>query len=144
MRVPNAKDRKAGKVDAIPESVGAAIDALHVTRERRKKLDAESKTIKQRERELEEAIFSKFKKSDLEGARGRLAQASVEAADVPNLDDDGKFFAHLKKHPEDLDLLQRRLSVEACRARWAEKRAIPGVSIFTRVTLHLSKVKGKK
>lgn len=134
-------DAKTKPTAKIPATVGAAIDLLYATREARRRLDAEAKTLREKETAIEDAIFYRFAKQDLDGGRGKLAQASISRLDVPTLEDDVKFFAHLKKHPEDLDLLQRRLSSEAVRARWAEKKVVPGVGVFTRVSLSLSKRK---
>lgn len=125
----------------VPASVGAAVDFLYATREARKKLERDAKEVKAKETAIETEIFAKFKKGDLEGARGKTAQASISSTDVPTLEDDEAFFTHLRKHPEDLDLLQRRLAVEAARARWAENKTIPGVGTFTAIKLHLTKVK---
>lgn len=127
----------------VPATPGAAIDFLSATRDRRKALEAEAKAIKENETAIETEIFNKFRKGDLEGARGKTAQASIKSSDLPTLEDDAAFFAYLKKHPEDLDLLQRRLAIDAVRARWADKKVVPGVGLFTKISLHLTKVKKK-
>lgn len=139
-KAPAAPSSKS-KPPAIPKTVGAAIDLLYRTRERRKILEAEANAIKADESAIETAIFEKFDNADLDGGRGKLANASVSKSDAPTFEDWDKFAKHLKKHPEDIDLLQRRLSVEAVRARWDLKQTVPGVGIFTKVRLHLTKVK---
>jgi hypothetical protein len=138
-----SKPGPKSQVIAAPATIGAAVDALHKLRTERKKLEASAKALKERETALETDIFAKFKKSDLDGARGKLAQASIQRADHPTFEDWDAFAKHLKKNPDDLDLLQRRLSAEACRERWAEKLAIPGVGVFTSIKLSLTKVKGR-
>ena len=124
----------------IPKTVGAAIDLLDATRDRRKVLEAQANAVKTEEVEIETQIFALFKKSDLDGGRGKRAQASVSTSDVPVLDDEKKFFTFFWKE-KDSSLLQRRLSVEAIRERWAAKKTIPGVGVFTKVRLHLTKLK---
>jgi hypothetical protein len=136
-------EAKRGKAQKIPATPGLAVDLLDKMRDARKALGAKVEEMKRQEDALEAAIFDKFKKADLEGCRGKRAQASISRSEVPTLDNDEAFFKHLKKHPEDLDLLQRRLSVEAARARWADGVAVPGVGKYTRISLHLSKVKTK-
>lgn len=124
----------------IPATPGAAIDFLHKTRLARKQLEAQAELKKAEEDQIEEVIFEKFKKGDLEGARGKLAQASISRSDVPTLDDWDKLAKHVLATGE-LDLLHRRVAVEAVRARWNDKKSVPGVGVFTRVRLHLTTVK---
>ena len=133
---------KSAKVVKLPKTIGAALDLLFTTRERRRLLQRQAVDVTHEEAVIEEQIFKLFKKSQLEGARGRFAQASVSRVDVPTLKDWKKFSAYLVKTKQ-LDLLQHRLSVEACRERWAAKKTIPGVEVFTRVSLSLTKLKGK-
>lgn len=132
--------QKSSAPPKIPATIGAAIDLLYRTREERKLLEAKAATIKEAESTIEDAIFAKFKKAELDGARGKAAQASVSSSDVPTLEDWEKFEAYVIK-TKSLDLLQRRVAVEAIRARWAEKKVVPGVGVFTKVRLHLTKVK---
>lgn len=123
-----------------PKTVGESVDLLFALRTKRKQKEAETAAMKEEEAKLEDAIFGKFEKADLEGARGRRAQASVSSSDVPTLDDWQKLEKHLRRTGE-FDLLQRRLSVEAVRERWEAKKAVPGVGVFTRIRLHLTAVK---
>lgn len=124
----------------VPTTPGAAIDALHKLRSKRKQLQAQAEALKEEETKIEDAIFAKFKNADLEGARGKLAQASISRSDVPTVDDWDAFAKHVLKTGE-LDLLQRRVAVEAWRERLAAKVAVPGVAVFTKVRLHLTAVK---
>jgi hypothetical protein len=122
----------------IPKQPGGAIDLLYKVRTERKRLASMAEREREQESMIEEKIFEMFKKSELEGGRGKTAQASIKRSDVPTFENDRTFFAYLKK-TGDFDLLQRRLSVEACRERWAAKKQIPGVGIFTKVSLNLTK-----
>lgn len=124
----------------IPATPGAAIDFLHKTRLARKKLEAQAELVKADEDRIEEELFAKFKKADLEGARGKLAQASISRSDVPTLEDWDKLQRHVQATGE-FDLLHRRVSTEAVRARWADKKVVPGVGTFTKIKLHLTTVK---
>lgn len=135
---------KPVSVPKIPATIGAAIDALYALHDTRLALTSQAEKAREVEAAFEEAIFNQFKKADLEGARGKRAQATISRREHPTLENADQFYKHLKKHPEDIDLLQRRLSAEAVRARWNEKVAIPGVGKFTSVKLSLTKVKAKK
>jgi len=131
-----------GKKLVIPATAGAAIDALDTLRDKRKAIEATATTIKAQEAAFEDAIFQKFKKADLEGARGKRAQCSIERVDVPTLEDPAAFYKYLAKTKE-FDLLQQRIAVTAVRERWNDKKVVPGVGHFMKIRLHLSKVKGK-
>lgn len=127
----------------VPKTIGGAIDLLNKVRVGRKLLQAKADAEKEQENEIERIIFDRFGKSELEGARGKLAQASIKRSDIPTFEDWETFAKHLAKHPEDVVLLQRRLSVEACRERFEQKQSIPGVGIYTKVSLSLTKLKKK-
>lgn len=124
----------------VPKTVGAAIDLLQKIRAERQAVATKTEDLKEQESLVEDRIFSMFRKSELEGARGKLAQASIGKSDVPNIVSWPVLAKYIKK-TGDLDLFQRRLSVEACRERWKDGEAIPGVKIFTKVKLHLTKLK---
>ena len=76
----------------IPAKAGAAIDALDALRDKRKAIEAAAAAVKTQETAFEDAIFDKFKKADLEGARGKRAQASIERLDIPTLEDPDAFY----------------------------------------------------
>lgn len=132
-----------GKALKIPATPGLAVDLLDKMRDARKAVAERAAEMKRQEDALESAIFEKFKKADLEGCRGKRAQASISRSEVPTPDDWVATDKYIIKNKA-LDLLQRRLSVEAVRLRWADGVTIPGVGKFTRISLHLSKVKKSK
>lgn len=131
---------KAKAALKIPATVGAAIDFLAKIRDERKAIEAKAAELKERETRIEDELFQRFKKADLDGARGKVAQASVSRDDVPTIADWDKFAAYVLR-TKALELLQRRVGVEAVRERWAAKQTVPGVTAFTRVRLHLTKLK---
>lgn len=121
----------------VPKELGAAIDLLFKIREGRRKMQQEVDAVKAQENEIENIIFERFGKSDLEGARGKLAQCSIKRSEVANIDDWEAFEKYVKKTGE-LDLFQRRISLEAIRERWSDGRAVPGVAKFTKISLSLT------
>lgn len=137
------KEKKPAKVPKIPATPGAAIDLLSKTRDERKAVEAKVAALKADEEAIEVAIFDKFKKADLEGARGKKAQASISRSEVPTIEDWDKFETHVLK-TRSLDLLQRRLGVDAFRERWERNEVIPGTGRFQKVKLHLTKMKAKR
>src|ERR1019366_7754792 len=127
----------------VPANVGAAIDALDALRTRRKALEMQAKVIASQEAHFENEIFKKFKKSELEGARGKVMQASIERTVVPTLVDPKKLYAYIRKTGE-FDLLHQRLGARAVQERWNAGKTVPGVGTFNKISLHLTKVKAKK
>jgi hypothetical protein len=137
---PAAEEKPKAKLKyKVPKQVGAAIDLLMKVRTERKKIQAQAEAEKAQEDMIEDAIFAMFDKGALEGARGKAAQASIKRSDVPTVVDWDKFAAHVIK-TKSLDLLQRRPSVEAVRERWAAKVGVPGIEVFTKISLNLTKV----
>lgn len=127
----------------VPASIGAAIDELDRLRDARRAFETLAEKEREREKALEDAIFAKFDKAQLEGARGKRAQATITRTEHPTIEDYEALAKHIKKTGE-LDLLQRRVSSAAVRERWQEKKAVPGIGKFVGLRLSLTKVKAKK
>jgi hypothetical protein len=70
---------------AVPKTTGAAIDLLMKVRTARKVIQAKAELEKEQENEIERIIFERFGKSELEGARGKTAQASIKRSDLPTV-----------------------------------------------------------
>lgn len=123
---------------AYPKNLGSCIDLLFEMREERIKLQRLAEEMSKKETELNEHILQAFSKTDLEGARGKLATCSIKRSKVPTVDDWEKFYKYVQKNGA-FDLLQRRVSAEACRARWEQDVVIPGVKTFDVIKLSLTK-----
>lgn len=132
--------KKAKLLYKVPQKMGEAIDLLDRVRDGRRALDAKAAAEKAQEELVLNIILERFNKSELEGARGKRAQASIKRSDVPNVKDWKRFEKYCIAN-EALDLFQRRLNVEACRERWKAGESIAGVEVFTKVGLTLTKVK---
>lgn len=122
----------------VPKNIGAAIELLNDVRVSRKAMTAKAESEKRQETMIEEAIFGMFKKSELEGARGKRGTlCSIKRSDVYNIDDFDKVWSYAKKNDAP-DLFRRQLVVEAVRERFMAGKTIPGVSTFTKVSLSLT------
>lgn len=124
----------------VPKTMGGAIDMLFKVREARKAAQTKVDAEKAQEGLIEFLIFERFGKSDLEGARGREAQCSIKRVDTYGIEDFDKVWDYAKKNDAP-DLFRRQLVVEACRERYSAGKTIPGVSIFTKVSLSLTRRK---
>ncbi len=133
-----------GKKVAVkfPKTLGATLDMLWEVRAKRLTAQKVVDKIGETENAIEQHLLEKFKKADLDGARGGLCSATVEIRPVPTIADFDKVWAHAVK-TDSPELFQRRLSVKACRERWEAGVAIPGVSKFDKVELSLHKARAK-
>jgi len=126
---------------AMPKTIGATIDLLFNLREQRKEVEAQVKKIKEQEDALEAHLMSNFDKAGLDGAKGKFATAALKRSTVADVTDWDKYYAYIAKNKA-WDLLQRRASITALRARWDDKKVVPGVEPKEIVTLSLTKVGG--
>ena len=122
-----------------PKSVGACVDLLYQRRAERQALAKQLEDLKSEETELENHIFNAFGKQELRGAKGTIATASIKEDNVPTIEDWDVFFEHVKK-TKSWDMLQRRLSTTAVRERWKSNKEVPGVGVFHKMSLSLTKV----
>lgn len=124
----------------LPKTIGGAIDLMYKVREARKAMQRKADDEKAQESLIEVAIFERFGKSELEGARGKAAQASITRKDVYNVDDFEAIWKYAVKNDAP-DLFRRQLVNDAVRARLDAGKTIPGMSVFTKVGLSLTKRK---
>ena len=122
----------------IPKTLGACIDLMYKLKQESAVIEKSSETIKAQENEIEVHLLDSFGKSDLEGARGKLAVAGVNISTVPTVKDWDKLYAYILKNKA-WDLLQKRASATAFRERWDDEVVIPGVEAFTVIKLSLKK-----
>lgn len=122
-----------------PKSVGACVDLLYQRRAERLAVQARVEELKADEADLERHIFNTFGKQELRGAKGSVASASIKEDNVPTIEDWDVFFEHVKK-TKSWDMLQRRLSTTAVRERWKSNKEVPGVGVFHKMSLSLTKV----
>lgn len=139
-RTPAAQKLLKVKAPPLPKTLGAAIDLLKKLRDERKAADAVAAAKKEVESAIEDAIFARFAKAELDGARGRTAQAAIVRTEVPTIKDYDAVAAFVLKErvPE---LFQRRLSTETVRALWANGTTVPGIDKYVAVRLSLTAVK---
>lgn len=123
----------------MPKTLGATIDLLFQLREERRGHEAEIRKIKEQEDALEAHLMNNFEKSGLDGAKGKSAVAALKHSTVADVTDWDSYYAYIAKKKA-WDLLQRRPSITALRARWDDGEMVPGVEPKEIVTLSLTKV----
>lgn len=120
--------------------IGKAIDEIAALQKKRDELAAKVAAAEKIINEKKETLLKRVKKSELNGARGKIGAAFVKDEDIPTIEDFAKVWAYARKNNAS-DLFQRRLGLEAVRARWEEGKKIPGVGIFRRVALQVRNTK---
>jgi hypothetical protein len=127
----------------FPKTLGACVDLALTLRDDRlafqREIEEKLEALKAKESEIEEHILASFDKSDIEGAKGSIASASVSRLVVPAVKDWPKAFAYIAKHKA-WDLMEKRMARVAFRDRTEAGEVIPGVESFTKVGLNLSRI----
>lgn len=126
--------------------LGKMIDDLYAARaarlEYQREVEAEVEKLKEVEAKLEEKILQTFDKSEIEGAKGSAATASVTRLVVPAVKDWPEVFKWIAENNA-WDLMEKRMARVAFRDRTEAGQAIPGVESFVKVSLSLNKINKK-
>lgn len=120
--------------------LGAEIDKIRALILQHDKLSAQANALKAKIDVAKEKLLAKVKKQDLEGAKGKLGQAVISETDVPVVENFTLFMKHVVKTKE-FDLVRKQVNNDAARERWADRKKIPGVGSFRKVTLSIRGVK---
>ncbi len=119
-------------------TIGAKIDKLYKIKLKialaNKKVDA----IKLEYKKLEDEIYDELSTEKLEVSEGKLGRASRKKENTPTVTNWNKLHEYIVEN-DAFDLLQKRVSSTAFRARWDEKVKIPGVKKFKKTSLNLTK-----
>lgn len=105
------------------------IDQLHAARAETKAAADRVKRCEQIEKTIEEKIIDQFGKSEIKGAIGNEATATLDEKDHFSIEDRPAFIQFVK-NTDAYDLFQNRLSSTAIKARKAEGVTIPGLRVF--------------
>lgn len=118
--------------------IGSAIDALYALREQRLGIERRVKELKEEEVQRRNQIFEMLAGMGLTKASGSMATAGIKVSNVPLVENWDTFHEYIKNTGE-FDLLQKRISVTAWRARFDDNVTIPGVSAVEDVDISLTK-----
>lgn len=135
-----AKKSEEPKEFVIPESLALCADLLYTTREERLKIDKVVEELKSREAQLREHLINNLPKSDASGVSGAVASATIKQKEEPVVEDWDSLYKYISRHKA-WDLLQRRVSGPAVKARWEDKKVVPGVGMIIVPSISLTKVK---
>lgn len=127
----------------IPKSLAAVADLYFSTRAKRLTMEKAAAAVQAQEAVLREHLINNLPKSQAGGIQGKLARVEVKTKEVPQLQDRDKFFKFAMRKGNE-DLVSMRMNDKAVKARWENKKAVPGVAVFKAVTLSVHEVKGAK
>lgn len=121
-------------------SLGKFIDQLFKLDQEIAKVEATKAAVVKKRTTLEEQLLKKFKQNDLQGGVGQLGMLTVKKSNFPSIEDPEKFYAYVLKKKA-LDLLQRRVNITAFRDRLESGVQVPGIKVFTKIALRVTKRK---
>lgn len=118
----------------FPKDLGACLKALAGLQKQNAMLMAKVQPVQDEEAALRTHLLDTFKKSQLQGAKGSGIVLAVSSTDYPSVEDWPSFykFARLKGNE---DLLQHSVNTPAWRERAGAGKRVPGVKVFSRMSL---------
>ena len=125
---------------ANSQKLGSLIDEIKRYEDGLDELLAKVEVTKKIIAKKKEALLKKFKKSDLNGARGKLGVATVVERDIPQIGDPKLFYGYIYKMKA-FDLLQKRISNAAWVERSEAGERVPGVTVFRDVKLQVRRAR---
>jgi hypothetical protein len=126
----------------FPNDLGPCVDLAYKLRADRLAIEKKAEAIKTEETKLKDHIINTFSKSTIEGAKGKVAQASITRVTVANIKDWTRFMEWVSKKKA-YDMLKRGINDKAYRSRLEAKEAVPGVEPFDVLKLSITK-RGKR
>lgn len=132
-------DKSKSKKMTFPTSIGASIDLLYTLRAQRIELDRKVDEMKAQEAALKDHIMANFAKSDLDGAKGKIATASIKHSIQANVTDFPTYLKWVVKN-QAYACVQKRAGITALREYWDNGKQVPGVEPVETEDLSLTKV----
>ena len=123
--------------------LGALIDRMYALEQQRAKYSKLETDTKRAINKIGDQLLHKFKHSELEGSLGKFGSATIKKTIVGTIKDWDKFITAVTKK-KDWSLLERRISNTAYRERVEAGLAVPGVETFTKVSVKVTKRKGRR
>lgn len=123
----------------VPDSLALCADLLYTTRIARLEIQKQVDALAAKESTLREHLINNLPKSDATGVAGSVARATIVTKVEPTVEDWDAFYKYVAK-TKSWDMLQRRISAPAIRARWEAKKEVAGVGHINVVSISLNKV----
>lgn len=122
----------------FPKTIGECVDKMYKLRNERLAAQKAVDAIGSEESALKDFIINSFGKSEIEGAKGKVASCGITRKTVARVTDWEKFFTYIKRTSA-FDLLQRRVNDKAYNERLEAKQVVPGAEPFQVIGLSITK-----
>lgn len=122
----------------MAKSLGKQIDAIYAQDRKIKAVEADLKELKRTRAKMESKLLKGFDKEDIDGCKGTRGVGHIRRAKFPSIKDRRKFNKYVLKHKA-LDLFQSRVSAQAYNDRLEEGEQVPGVEVFERISVSVTK-----
>lgn len=123
-----------------PKTLGGKIDALYSLNLRISDAESSLSALKSAREGFAKEIIELLDKEESTGNKGRLANAVISELDTYSIYDSDKFYAYVHRNKA-YDLLQKRVSSTSVRERSQDGKKVPGIKVFTRRSLKVTKLK---
>ena len=127
--------KKALSTDYTKLNVGAVADLLYTLRTTTQLLNVITAPfddiLKPAIKAVEEYFVNTLEAGESSGVQGRFSRVQVTPHDIPVVNAAGwpKLYAYIKRTGS-FELLNRAINREAVKERWAQKKQVPGVTVF--------------
>lgn len=118
--------------------IGDRIDELYALRAERLELSKKVDELKSQESKLRGIIIAQLRTLQLDGGKGKAANATITTAKQARIDSWPDFWNYCVKNDAH-DLVQKRVAITAVRARWEEGEVVDGISPFDVDDISLTK-----
>lgn len=133
-------------VESREQNIGDLIDELARIRSDADALSASFKAVedeyKAQDQEVCRALITAFREAGLEAGAGSLRRAGMKQEAYYSIEDPEPFYEYVKEN-DAWDLLTKRVSSKAVKARLKREEDVPGLRIFEKTVVNLSKVSSK-
>ena len=124
----------------FPKKLGECIDLAYHMRTERLELEKQAADMEAERRTLVDHIILSFNKTELDGAKGKMATATILTKTSAKVADFDAFRTWVIKS-QAWEFLWRAANLAACKEAWDEGKTVPGVERFDKIDLSLTKVK---
>lgn len=124
----------------MSDKLGGLIDEIYALEAKIDQASAVVSTLKQKRDKLEDKLLRNFDKEELNGAQGKRAKARINKTRHPTLKDRKSFIKYVVAKRA-WDLFQNRISSTAYFERLEAGENVPGVEVFTKIKVSVTKRK---
>ena len=127
------KEEKAPK-----EKLGVMIDRMYDLQAQIKKAEKGVSELKKDKALIESRLLKRFGTDDIDGCKGKRGVARISTTQHPSIKERKKFLKYVVRN-EAFDLFQNRIASKAYFDRIDEGEEIPGVGVFEKVSVRVTK-----